>query len=88
MFDKLTDGIIDDLDFKKYNDELKISINGLSDEIIELKSKIGAYNNYEDRLNEIRDKLIHGLEVKESISLELKNSISEIVVEHSGEVIV
>lgn len=88
LFDKLTDGIIDDLDFKKYNDELKISINSLSDEIIELKSKIGAYNNYEDRLNEIRDKLIHGYEVKESISLELKNSISEIVVEHSGEVTV
>ena len=89
LFDKLTDGVITDSDFQLYKEEIDLKIYETETGIACIKEKYSEYNEYEERLQKIKEALKDGAIIEEAKSRELIQRIDKIWIypDHQMEII-
>ena len=80
LFEKLMSGVINDTDFKKYNDGLDLEINGLENEIKTIETDTASLLENEKRLKKIKDTLQSGEILKKAKGSALLDMVEKITV--------
>lgn len=84
LIEKLLDGVIDDEDFKKYHEEADRKHKEIEDKIKVIKSCEEKYNNYEMRLQEIKEAIAGEKLTEKGITDGLLKKVERITVHKDG----
>ncbi len=84
LFDKLTDGIISDEEFKRYNEKLKKSISDLEQQIKLSEANTSTLLGNKERLEMIKDELFTGDIIKRAMGQCALDKIDKIIVNNDG----